>query len=144
MAISFTGAHVPQDILLMGVRWSVAYPLSTRHVEARMRARGVHVDHATINRWVITYVELMHMIKKRPLVVEVGDEGLTAAEQFSALAASSPHRRWLLTPHRLHIRNCDQSVPDRRRVETPPTPSRCTHGLAPAERLSAYAASHHL
>jgi hypothetical protein len=32
-------------------------------------------------------VELMHMIKKRQLMVEAGDEGLTAAEQFHALAA---------------------------------------------------------
>jgi hypothetical protein len=29
----------------------------------------------------------MHMIKKKQLVVEAGDEGLTAAEQFDALAA---------------------------------------------------------
>ena len=27
MAISFKGAHFPQDIILMGVRWYVAYPL---------------------------------------------------------------------------------------------------------------------
>ena len=26
MAISFKGAHFPQDIILMGVRWYVAYP----------------------------------------------------------------------------------------------------------------------
>ncbi len=32
-------------------------------------------------------IELMHIIKKRQVVVEEGDEGLTAAEQFSALAA---------------------------------------------------------
>ena len=32
-------------------------------------------------------VELMHMIKKRQLVVEAGDEGLTTAEQFYALVA---------------------------------------------------------
>jgi transposase-like protein len=31
-------------------------------------------------------IELIHMIKKRQLVVEEGDEGLTAAEQFYALA----------------------------------------------------------
>jgi putative transposase len=37
----------------MGVRWYVAYPLSTRHVEELMLERGVHVDHSTINRWVI-------------------------------------------------------------------------------------------
>jgi transposase-like protein len=33
----------------------VAYPLSTRHVEELMAERGVSVDHATINRWVIKY-----------------------------------------------------------------------------------------
>ena len=32
-------------------------------------------------------IELMHMLKKRQLVVEEGDEGLTVAEQFYALAA---------------------------------------------------------
>jgi putative transposase len=28
MAVSFKGAHFPKDIILMGVRWYVAYPLS--------------------------------------------------------------------------------------------------------------------
>jgi putative transposase len=32
-------------------------------------------------------IELMHMIKKRQLMVEEGKEDLTAAEQFYALAA---------------------------------------------------------
>ena len=32
-------------------------------------------------------IELMHMIKKRQLVVEEGKEGLTAAELFYSLAA---------------------------------------------------------
>jgi hypothetical protein len=32
-------------------------------------------------------IELMHMLKKRQMVVETGDEGLTAADQFYALAA---------------------------------------------------------
>jgi transposase-like protein len=55
MAISFKGAHFPAELILMGVRWYVAYPLSTRHVEALMEERGVEVDHSTINRWVIKY-----------------------------------------------------------------------------------------
>jgi putative transposase len=55
MAVNFKGAHFPQDIILTGVRWYVAYPLSTRHVEELMRERGVYVDHVTINRWVIRY-----------------------------------------------------------------------------------------
>jgi len=32
-------------------------------------------------------IELMHMIRKKQLVVEAGEEGLTAAEQFYFLAA---------------------------------------------------------
>jgi putative transposase len=55
MAVSFKGAHFPKEIILSGVRWYVAYPLSTRHVEELMLERGVHVDHSTINRWVIKY-----------------------------------------------------------------------------------------
>ena len=55
MAISFKGAHFPQDIILMGVRWYLAYPLSYRHVEELMEERGVPVDHAPIQRWVVKY-----------------------------------------------------------------------------------------
>jgi putative transposase len=59
MAISFKGAHFPSDIILMGVRWYVAYPLSSRHVEELMEERGVFLDHATIQRWVIKYSPLL-------------------------------------------------------------------------------------
>ena len=59
MAISFKGAHFPQEIILMGVRWYVAYPLSYRHVEELMQERGVPVDHATIQRWVVKYSPLL-------------------------------------------------------------------------------------
>jgi hypothetical protein len=31
MAVSFKGAHFPKAVILMEVRWYVAYPLSTRH-----------------------------------------------------------------------------------------------------------------
>jgi putative transposase len=55
MAVSFKGAHFPPAVILMGIRWYLAYPLSTRHVEELMEERGVDVDHATINRWVIKY-----------------------------------------------------------------------------------------
>src|SRR5262245_56153619 len=70
MAVSFKGAHFPQDIILTGIRWYVAYPLSTRHIEELMEARGVEVDHSTINRWVIKYSppleEVFHR-RKRPV-----------------------------------------------------------------------------
>src|SRR5262249_57808201 len=55
MGVSLKGALFPHDIILMGVRWYLAYPLSPRHVEELMLERGVHVDHSTINRWVVKY-----------------------------------------------------------------------------------------
>ena len=55
MAVSFKGAHFPQDIILPCVRWYVAYPLSTRHIEELLLERRVHVAHSTVNRWVIKY-----------------------------------------------------------------------------------------
>ena len=55
MTISFKGAHFPQQIILRGVRWYLAYPLSYRHVKELMEERGVPVDHATIQRWVVKY-----------------------------------------------------------------------------------------
>jgi len=67
MAISFKGAHFPQDIILMGVRWYVAYPLSTRHVEELMLERGVHVDHSTINRWVVDIAPYGRTLQHQPL-----------------------------------------------------------------------------
>src|SRR5215510_3724877 len=65
MAISFKGAHFPKDIMRMGVRWYVAYPLSYRHVEELMEERGVPVDHATIQRWVVKYSPLLEEVFHR-------------------------------------------------------------------------------
>jgi putative transposase len=70
MAISFKGAHFPPEIILMGVRWYVAYPLSSRQVEELMAERGVELDHATIHRWVIKYSPLLEEAfhrRKRPV-----------------------------------------------------------------------------
>jgi putative transposase len=72
MTISFKGAHFPKEIILMGVRWYVAYPLSYRHVEELMEERGVAVDHATLQRWVVKYSPLLEAafhLRKRPVWV---------------------------------------------------------------------------
>ena len=37
------------------MRWYVAYPLSYRHVEELLEERGVPVDQATIQRWVVKH-----------------------------------------------------------------------------------------
>lgn len=53
--IDFKGNQFERDIILWGVRWYVAYPISYRQLEERMGERGVRVDHATLKRWVIKY-----------------------------------------------------------------------------------------
>ena len=57
--ISFKGAHFPQEVILVCVRWYVAYPLSYRNIEEMMAERGVVVDHSTLNRWVIRFAPLL-------------------------------------------------------------------------------------
>ena len=39
----------------MAIRWYCAYRLSYRDIEELLAERGVHVDHSTINRWVIRF-----------------------------------------------------------------------------------------
>jgi putative transposase len=53
--IDFKGTQFEKDIILWGVRWYVAYPISYRQLEEMMGERGVTVDHSTLNRWVIKY-----------------------------------------------------------------------------------------
>src|SRR6202171_3105022 len=68
--IDFKGSHFERDIILWGIRWYVAYPISYRQVEEMMEERGVEVDHATLNRWVLKYVPLLEQsfcTRKRPV-----------------------------------------------------------------------------
>ena len=53
--IDFKGSQVEKEILLWGVRWYVASPISDRPLEEMRGERGVTVDHATLNRWVRKY-----------------------------------------------------------------------------------------
>ena len=53
--IDFKGSQFEREIILWGVRWYVAYPISYRQLEEMMSERGVTVDHSTLNRWVIKY-----------------------------------------------------------------------------------------
>jgi putative transposase len=55
MMVRCKGAHLVKDMILTGVRWSLAYSLRDRQGEALLEERRVSVDHATINRWVLNY-----------------------------------------------------------------------------------------
>lgn len=62
--------HFPLDIILMCVRWYVAYSLSLRNLEEMMADHGMDVDHSTVHRWVIKLVPLFEKAfrqRKRPV-----------------------------------------------------------------------------
>ncbi len=40
--------HYPLDVMLLCVRWYVAYPLSLRNLEEMMAERGIAGDHSTV------------------------------------------------------------------------------------------------
>jgi len=68
--IDFKGNQFEREIILWGVRWYVAYPISYRQLAEMMGERGVAVDHSTLNRWVITYapeVEKQFRRRQRPV-----------------------------------------------------------------------------
>ena len=51
----FKGRHFDRSVILLCIRWYLAYNLSLRNLEEMMAERGIYVDHATIHRWVIRY-----------------------------------------------------------------------------------------
>jgi transposase-like protein len=57
--VDFKGSHFEREIVLWGVRWYVAYPISYRQLEEMMEERGVEVDHSSLNRWVLKYAPLL-------------------------------------------------------------------------------------
>jgi putative transposase len=64
--ISFKGRQFLKTMILMSVRWYLAYSLSYRNIEELMLERGVSVDHSTVNRWVIHYSpQLLESFKKK-------------------------------------------------------------------------------
>src|SRR5882757_8965044 len=62
--------HYPLDVILLCVRWYVAYSLSLRNLEEMMAERGFEVDHSSAHRWVIKLVPLFEKAfrkHKRPV-----------------------------------------------------------------------------
>ena len=57
--MDFKGSQFERDIILWGVRWYVAYPISYRQLEEMMQERGVEVDHSSLNRWVLKYTPVL-------------------------------------------------------------------------------------
>lgn len=69
MVIDFKGAQFPKPVILYVVFFYLRYAVSYRDLEEIMAERGVRVDHATLNRWVVKYAPLIGaeaQARKRP------------------------------------------------------------------------------
>ncbi|UIN02593.1 IS6 family transposase [Yersinia ruckeri] len=68
--LSFKGRHFPRDLILMAIRWKLAYPLSYRNIEELLEERGADVDHSTVQKWVVHYAPQLEQIfrkRKKPV-----------------------------------------------------------------------------
>jgi putative transposase len=58
------------DVILLCVRWYVAYSLSLRNLEEMMAERSIEVDHSSVRRWVIKRLPVFEKAfrhRKRPV-----------------------------------------------------------------------------
>ena len=64
------GCHFPSEVILETIRYYLAYKLSYRDIEEIQIERGVIVDHATINRWVIKFAPILeHNLRRKKKAV---------------------------------------------------------------------------
>jgi transposase, IS6 family len=56
---AFNGYRWPRDIIVMAVRWYLAYPLSSRQVVELLAERGIDVSHRTILTWAQVFGPLL-------------------------------------------------------------------------------------
>jgi transposase-like protein len=62
----YKGRHFNRSVILLCVRWYLAYNLSLRNLEEMMAERGISVDHATTHRWIVRYSpELLEQFNRR-------------------------------------------------------------------------------
>jgi putative transposase len=63
--VVFKGSHYPKEVILYAVFFYVRYAVSYRDLEEIMAERGVNLDHATLNRWVVKYSPMIALQAKR-------------------------------------------------------------------------------
>lgn len=66
----FKGRQFDQSVILLCVRWYLAYDLSLRDLKEMMAERGIGVDRSTIHRWVIHFApRLLERFNRRKRAV---------------------------------------------------------------------------
>lgn len=57
--IKFKGVHYPKSVILHAVFFYLRYAVSYRDLEEILAERGVTIDHASLNRWVVKFAPLI-------------------------------------------------------------------------------------
>ena len=57
----FHGGYFPKCIVLQTLFLYLRYSLSYRDIEELLKERGVELDHATVQRWVVKYTPILDM-----------------------------------------------------------------------------------
>jgi len=70
---TFKGRHFPKPVILLCIRWYLAYALSYRDLQEMMAERGIQVDASTIYRWVQAYAPELDRRIRRKLKPTRGD-----------------------------------------------------------------------
>ncbi|KAB2950641.1 MAG: IS6 family transposase [Rhizobiaceae bacterium] len=66
----FKGRHFDQSVILLCVRWYLAYNLSLRDLEEMMAERGLSIAHSTVHRWVVRFApQLLERFNRRKRAV---------------------------------------------------------------------------
>jgi len=80
----FKGRHFEASPILQAVSWYLRYPLSYRNIKELFRERGLAVDHAILNRWVLGYEPL---IERRLRSFRKPHRGLLRIDESSTISA---------------------------------------------------------
>ena len=63
--VSFKGAQFPKEVILHAVFFYVRYGVTYRDLEEILAERGIKVDHATLNRWVVKYASVLAAVAQK-------------------------------------------------------------------------------
>lgn len=65
VSMDFSGKQFPKEVIIMAVRWYLAYPLSYRNVEELIQEWNITLDHSSVQRWVNEFGSyLMSKVRK--------------------------------------------------------------------------------
>lgn len=63
--MDFSGKQFPKEVIIMAVRWYLAYPLSYRNVEELICEWNITLDHSSVQRWLDEFGSyLMSKVRK--------------------------------------------------------------------------------